>query len=60
MKALINLGSEVNAIHLVYATKLSLYIKKVNIGVQKINRSYISTFRIVMVDCLLKNKLGKI
>ena len=58
--ALIDSGSKVNAIHPFYTTKLGFHARKTNIGIQKIDGSYLDIFRIVIADCLVKNKLEKI
>lgn len=60
VKALIDSGSEVNVMHLTYATKLGLCTKKVDVGLQKINGFYLDIFRIVIADCMVKNKFRKI
>ena len=44
MQALVNSGSEINAITLGYTSKLSLKIRQINIEVQKIDGS---TFKII-------------
>ena len=49
VRALIDLGSEVNVMHPAYATKLGLHARKVDVGAQKINRSYLNTFLMVIV-----------
>ena len=60
VRALIDLGSEVNAMHLAYATKLGLRTRKIDIGAQKIDRSHLNTFEMVIVDCSINDKLGKV
>ena len=40
--------------------KLGFCIKKIDISMQKIDRSYLDIFRIVIIDYLNKNKLGKV
>lgn len=60
IKTLINLGNEVNPIHPAYAIKLGFHIRKVNVSVQKIDRSHLDIFIIVIVNCLFKNKLGRV
>ena len=60
MRALINFGSKVNAIQPAYATKLSLRARKIDVGAQKIDRSHLDTFGIFIVDCSVKDKLGRI
>ena len=60
MRSLIDSGSKVNAMHPTYATKLGLCARKIDVNAQKINRSYLDIFGMVIVDCLVKNKLGRI
>ena len=60
IKALINLGSKVNAMHPTYATKLGLHARKIDVDAQKIDGSHLDTFGIVIADCSVKDKLGKI
>ena len=57
VRALVDSGSEVNAIHPVYTMKLDLRAGKINISVQKINRFYLDTFEIVIADFSVKHKL---
>ena len=57
MRALINLSSEVNIVHSTYVTKLGLHAKKIDVGEQKIDGSYLNTFKIVIANYLVKNKL---
>ena len=60
VKAMIDLDSEVNAMHSIYATKLGFRTKKIDVGIQKIDKSYLDTFGMVIADCLVKDKLGKV
>ena len=60
MRTLIESGNKVNVMNLAYATKLGLCTRKINVGVQKINRSYLDIFRIVIADCSVKDKLGRV
>ena len=60
MRALIDLGNEVNAIYPAYATKLGFRIRKMDVSIQKIDVSHLDTFGIVIADCLIKNKLGRV
>ena len=53
--ALLNLGRKVNVIYPVYITKLGYHNEKVNIGVHKIDGSYVDIFGIVIADCSVKN-----
>ena len=60
LRALIGSGSEVNAMYPVYVTKLGLRIRKIDVGAQKIDRSYLDTFWIIIADCSVKNKLKRV
>ena len=60
IRALIDLGSEVNIMHPTYATKLGLRARKIDVGAQKIDGSHLHTFGIVIADYLVKDKLGKV
>ena len=60
MTAIINWSSKINAMYSAYTIKLDLYTRKIYIGIQKINRSHLNTFGIVIADCLAKNKLEKV
>lgn len=48
IKALIDLGSEVNAISPVYANKLGLRIQKTDVRARKIDGSSLDTFGVVI------------
>ena len=58
--ALIDSGSKVNAMHPTYATKLGFHIRKIDIGTQKIDGSYLDTFEMVITDCSVKDKLERV
>ena len=60
VRALIDLGSKVNAMHPAYATKLGLHARKINVGAQKINGSHLDTFKMVIADYSFKNKLKRV
>ena len=60
VRALIDLGNEVNAMHLAYAMKLGLRARKIDVGAHKIDGSYLDTFGMVIADCSFKDKLGKV
>ena len=57
---MINLSSKINIIYSIYIIKLGLYNKKINISKQKIDEFYLNSFEMVIVDCLVQNKLKKI
>ena len=59
VKALIDSSSEVNAIYPIYATKLGLRARKIDVGIQKIKGSQLDTFGMVIANCLVKYKLGR-
>lgn len=46
--------------YLIYTPKLVFYTKKINVRVQKIDKFYLYIFGIVIIDCLVQNKLKKI
>ena len=54
------MGSEINAIHPTYITKLGLRTRKIDVGAQKIDGSYLDTFGIVIADCSVKDMLGRV
>lgn len=60
LKALIDQSRKVNIMYLTYVRRLSPYTKKINIGIQKISKSNLNTFEIIIADCLVKKKLEKV
>lgn len=60
VSALIDSGSEINIMYPAYATKLGFLARKIDVGVKKIDRSHLDTFEIVIADCSVKKKLGKV
>ena len=46
--------------HPTYAIKLGFYARKIDVGTQKINRSPLDIFRIVIADCSVKDKLKRV
>ena len=46
--------------HPAYVTKLSLRARKIDVGAQKIDGSHLDTFGIVIADCSVKDKLGRV
>ena len=60
IRALIDSGSKINAMHSAYAMKLGLRARKIDVNVQKINRSHLDIFRIVIADCSVRDKLGRV
>ena len=59
IRALINLGSKINAMTLAYAKPLSLQGQKIDVGAQKIDGSLVKTFEIVITSFQVKNKLSR-
>ena len=60
ISTLISLDNKVNIIYLIYTTKLDFYTRKIYVSMQQINKFYLYLFEIVIVDCLIKNKLEKV
>ena len=60
VRALIDSDSEVNAMYPAYVTKLGLRARKIDVGAQKIDGSHLDTFGIVIADCSVKDKLGRV
>ena len=48
IQALLDSDSKVNAMNPTYAKKLGLCVRQTDVGAQKINRSHLDTFGIVM------------
>ena len=46
--------------HPAYATKLGLRARKIDVGAQKIDGSHLDTFGMVIADCSVKDKLGRV
>ena len=59
IKALLDSGSEVNAMSPAYAKSLGLKTWKINVGAQKIDGSALKTFEIVIVDFQVEDKNGR-
>ena len=57
IKALIDSSSKVNAIHPTYITNLGLRTMKINVSTQKVDRSHLNIFKMVIADCSVKDKL---
>ena len=57
--ALINFGSEVNAMTPIYAAKLGLKIRHTNVKAQKIDGSTFETFGIVLASFRMEDKLER-
>ena len=60
VRALIDSGSKVNVMHPTYTMKLGFHARKFDVGAQKIDRSYLNTFRMVIVDFSVMDKLGRV
>ena len=59
IRALLDSGSEVNAMNPDYARKLGLKIRRTNIGAQKIDGSALETFGMVIADFQVENKANR-
>ena len=59
VKALLNCGSEVNAMSPVYAKSLGLKTWKTNVRAQKIDGSALKTFGMVIADFQIEDKGGR-
>ena len=59
VQALIDSGSEVNAMTPAYASRLSLQVHRTNIGAQKIDGSILETFGIILANFQVEDKLGR-
>ena len=59
VKALIDFGSEVNAMTLAYTAQLGLTTWKTSIGAQKINGLPLETYKMVSASFLLQDSLGR-
>ena len=60
VQALINLGSEVNAIHPSFAKQLSLFIRPTDVGAQKINGTTLDTHRMVVAAFSVVDKANRV
>ena len=59
VRALLDNGSEFNAMSPAYSKKLGLKTRKTNIGAQKIDGSTLKTFRMVIADFQIDDKGGR-
>ena len=59
IKALLNSGSEVNAMNLDFAWKLGLKVQKTNVGAQKIDGSALKTFGMVIANFQVEDKTNR-
>ncbi|MCJ1349417.1 hypothetical protein MMC31_007657 [Peltigera leucophlebia] len=59
IQALIDSGSEVNAMAPAYAKKLGLRIRKTDVGAQKIDGSALETYGMVIAGFQVQDKLGR-
>ena len=59
VRALIDSGSEVNAMTPAYASKLGLRVCHTDIGAQKIDGSTLQTFGMVLANFRMEDKLGR-
>ena len=59
-QALLDSGSEVNAMNPAYASRLGLRVHRTDIGAQKIDGSTLETFGMVLASFQVEDKLGRI
>ena len=59
VRALLDSGSEVNAMSPAYAKRLGLKTRKTNVGAQMIDGSALETFGMVIADFQVEDKSGK-
>ena len=59
LRALLDLGSEVNAMTPAYASKLGPKARHIDVGAQKIDGLTLETFGMVLVSFQVKDKLGR-
>ena len=59
VRALIDLGSELNAISPAYTSKLGLKVCHTDVGAQKIDGSTLETFGMVLASFQVEDKLGR-
>ena len=59
VRALVDSGSKVNAMTPPYASKLGLKVHPTNVGAWKIDISTLDTFKMVLADFQLEDKLGR-
>ena len=59
VQALIDSGSEINAMTLAYGLKLGLWVYCTNVGAQKIDDSTLETFNMVLVSFQVEDKLRR-
>ena len=59
VQALIDSGSEDNAMTPAYASRLGFWARHTNVKAQKIDGSTLQTFRMVLVDFQVEDKFGK-
>ena len=59
IKALLDSGSEVNAMNPDFAPKLSFKVWKINVGTQKIDSSALETFGMVIADFQVEDKANR-
>ena len=60
IRALVDLGSEVNAITPAYVAKLGLEVRKTDIRAQKIDSSTLETFGMVLADFQVEDKIERV
>lgn len=58
--ALLDLNNKVNVIIFVFVHKSGFSIQKIDIGAQKVNRSILKLFEIIIIDFLLEDDIKKL
>ena len=59
VRALLNSGSEINAMSLAYVERLGFKTRKTNVGAQKINGSALEIFGMVIANFQVEDKDGR-
>lgn len=60
MQALINLGSEINVIHLFFAKRLGISIRSTDVGAQKIDGTTLDTHEIIVAAFSKMDKVNQL
>ena len=59
IKVLLDSGSKINAMNLVFTQKLGFYIQKTNVKAQKIDSSALEIFEMIIADLEMENKASR-
>ena len=60
MLALLDLGNEVNVIHLIFAKRLGLVIQTTNVGAQKIDSTTLETYKMVVAAFSVTDQANRV